>query len=278
MTKFTVYIDESGDPGLGKIRDSCESTKKGGQSAWFCVGAIIVREETNSLLPALKRKIIDRLQAQFRDLHFYKMSHAQKIVACQEIASEKIGICFVASNKKTIQDSPKYEIFKGKGHLYNYLIRYLLERVTFSCRKAAELQGVKDYSIKPIFSKCGYVDYHHMKEYFLLQKNGKEIVYTPYQVDWNKFDLNDMRVELHSQWSGLQLSDICTSAFSAALEPDNYGNLETRYAEILAPNLIIKNNTSLNHGLTIVPPLTKNPLSNDQSAAVKKINEIRIKK
>lgn len=188
------------------------------------------------------------------------MQHNQRIVACQEIGKERIGICVVFSNKATLLSHPKLDHFKPKGILYNYLVRYLLERISDTCREAAKRDNIDTYSIKIVFSRCGHIDYNVMRKYFELQRDGKEIIKTPYQVDWSKIDLDEMRVEGHAQWAGLQIADICTSAFYAAFEPNDYGNYETSYALLLKHRLMKKQKSALNHGLTLVPPLNKNPL------------------
>ena len=71
-------------------------------------------------------------------------------------------------------------------------------------------------------------------------------------------DIEGIKVEDHSNWSGLQLSDCITSAFFTALEPNGYGNIETSYAERLIDTLIKDGQVQVqvqNAGLTVVPGL-----------------------
>ena len=76
--------------------------------------------------------------------------------------------------------------------------------------------------------------------------------------------MDAIQVENHSKRAGLQIADILTSATSAGLEPNNFGNTEPRYALILRERFINHKGCVLNSGLTLIPPPRKGPLNNEQ--------------
>jgi hypothetical protein len=256
---YTVYIDEAGDEGIGKLA----SGVTGGQSRWLIIGACIVSRENDLLLPSLRDSILSRFpKKQKRDLHFRDLKHEQKVVTCQEIARFKLGACLSLSHKVTIPGSKWENIFKQKGYLYNYLIRWLLERITAACKHK---HFSEPCSIKIVFSRRGGTNYQTMIEYFQNLKEGNEVVRPVRKIDWNMIDFNKINVENHSKWAGLQIADCITSAFFSALEPNIYGNYEPSYAMLLQNRLLKTNGSCINSGLTAVPALHKSGLNDHQN-------------
>lgn len=260
-SNYVAYIDEAGDEGIGKLR----SGRQTGQSHWLLLGAAVVRRSNDRLLPAWRDEILDLFPTRkHRTLHFRDLKHDQRVASCQSIARRQVGICVVASNKGSIPDSGKYEIFKRKGHLYSYLVRLLLERVTEVCRRDSERQGVRDPKLAVVFSRRGGTDYGQMRGYLAYLRDGRERVPPVREIDWGILDPADISVENHAKWAGLQIADLFTSATFAALEANRYGNLEPRYALTLGQRFLQRDGRVLNCGLTIVPAPERWPLTEDQ--------------
>lgn len=256
---FTAYIDEAGDEGFGKL----SAGTVGGQSRWLSLGACIVSRENDLKLPAHRNAILSRFpEKQSRDLHFRDLKHEQKIVVCQEIATLPVGICVAMSHKVTIPGS-KYEgAFKQKGFLYNYLVRWLLERLTDACARKASKEPC---TMKIVFSRRGGTNYQSMIEYFKFMRNGGEQIPPVRSITWSVIDFDQIHVEDHAKWAGLQLADCMTSAFFCGVEPNIYGNYEPTYALLLKERLIRQNGKALNCGLTIVPSPDKAALNARQA-------------
>ena len=158
MKHYTVYIDEAGDEGFGKLAGG----EAGGQSRWFCVGACIATRENDLKIPQWRDDILARFpKKKKRDLHFRDLKHEQKIVVCQGISKLPLGVCVTLSHKITIQGQKLTHTFKQKGYLYNYLLRRLLERVTDAC--ARDSKGV-NCSLKLVFSRRANTDYESLSE------------------------------------------------------------------------------------------------------------------
>jgi hypothetical protein len=270
--RFVAYIDEAGDEGLGKLRQPNPST---GQSKWLVIGGILVRDEHDRDLPAWRDDIMDMFPAKNRrDLHFRTLNHHQKVAVVEYLATKPFGICCVCSNKITLCDDGKYyKLFRQKGYLYNYLTRYLLERITSAVREFADRTGQK-CELRVVFSRRGGTDYHAMRDYLILIRDGRERIRPIRSIDWSVFSPDNIKVENHSLWAGLQLADVVTSATAAGLEPNMYGNYEPRYASTLAKRFLAKRKAVLNTGLVLLPPIGKNPLDDAQRKFALGLNEL----
>ena len=250
MPHYYCYIDEAGDEGFGKLRKLDE---RGGQSTWLILGSIIVDEENNRKIAGWR----DAIRARFTDkrkpdLHWRNLNHAQKVVASQDMARLPLGAALAMSHKVTIPDSKFAFQFKKPQYLYNYLTRWLLERLISACKEHA---GEPNPVLHLCFSRRGGTDYEVMKTYLRKLARGGDIVKSPRKVDWSVLDIEGIEVENHSKRAGLQLADLVTSAFGSALEPNRFGNYEPRYGELLSPRLVRLNGTPKNAGLTVVPGL-----------------------
>ena len=97
-----------------------------------------------------------------------------------------------------------------------------------------------------------------MKDYLILMRDGLEVVRPVRSINWTVLDVNNIAVENHSKWAGLQIADCATSAYFAALEPNVYGNFDPSYANILRPKLLKdQHGRVLNCGVTPVPGLLR---------------------
>lgn len=261
MRRFTAYIDEAGDEGIGKLATS----SPGGQSRWLILGASIVSRENDLKLPLWRDDILKRFpKRNSRDLHFRNLKHEQKVVVSQMISQLPLGACLAFSNKATISGSKWESTFKKPGYLYNYLLRYLLERITEVCARRSAPEGA---SVHIVFSRRGGTDYQGIREYLQKMRSGDEYKKPVRPINWNVLDPENISVENHSKWAGLQMADCITSAFFTAVEPNNYGNYESRYAEIMRGNLLRDSNgIILNCGVTPVPSLTKSACDPSQLA------------
>lgn len=135
MANFIAYIDEAGDEGFGKLRDA---NVNGGQSRWLLIGACLVQAADDAKLPAWRDAILGKLPGKRRDLHFRDLKHDQKVFVSQEIGKLPVGAAVTFSHKITLPGSQWEKTFQRKGYLYNYLVRWLLERLTFDCCQTSE--------------------------------------------------------------------------------------------------------------------------------------------
>lgn len=263
VVQYHAYIDEAGDEGLGKLK---VRGVQGGQSRFFAIGAFLVAGADDTQLPQWRDHLVQPFpQRKGRDLHFRNLKHEQKVAVCHSLAEKPFGACVVLSYKPTIVDSNKYEVFKQPQHLYNYLVRFALERVTAAVKKRA-LQHKHQASLTVTFSRREGTDYDVMREYLQFLKDGKEVMPSIGRIDWSVFDPERIRVENHAVRAGLQLADVITSATYAAFEPGLYGHCEEGYCDALRARYIRHRKSALNCGITLIPPLSKNPMPDKQAA------------
>lgn len=251
MDEYFVYIDEAGDEGFGKLKNA----SSGGQSNWLLLGGIVVSKENDRFLPRWRDDIMNLFPSkQKRDLHFQKLKHEQRVASCRLLSDKPIGVCVICSDKTTIPHlKPQLlDVYKQKGHLYNYLVRYFLERVTKACamKSAATGRGCK---VHITFSKRGGTDYKVMRDYLFLMRDGREVIPPIRSINWDILNPEDVMVEDHSNRAGLQIADVVTSATYSALEPNVYGDTETRYSSFLKSRFLRENGRAQGTGLTIVP-------------------------
>lgn len=251
MDEYFVYIDEAGDEGFGKLRNE----DSGGQSRWLLLGAIVVAQENDRLVPQWRDEIMELFPGKRRsDLHFQKLKHEQKVAACRRLAPKRFGACVVCSDKITIPDlrPALFNKFKEKGHLYNYLVRYLLERVTAACAHRSDQRG-NACKVHVTFSKRGGTDYESMRDYLFLMRDGREVLTPRRSIRWDVLNPEDIKVENHSNRAGLQIADVITSATYAGLEPNRYGDTEPRYSQLLTERYLRENRSARGSGVTILP-------------------------
>lgn len=253
MDEYYAYIDEAGDEGFGKLR----SAPSGGQSTWLLIGAILVAKENDHLLPQWRDEILTQFPSKShkRDLHFVKLKHEQRVAACRLLAEKRFGACVICSDKRQIlllkDTKPElYEKYKTNGHLYNYLVRFCLERLTAAC--AIKSRG-KPCKLYVTFSKRHSTNYQAMRDYLYLMRDDREVIKPVRSINWNVLNPEDIRVENHSNRAGLQLADVITSATYQAFQENLYGDVETRYISILDKRFLKENNSIRDCGITLVP-------------------------
>lgn len=175
-----------------------------------------------------------------------------------------MGVCAIASNKVTLLSHPKRDVFKERQHLYNYLTRFLLERLTDGCAQKAHAEAADSAELRIVFSRRRGTDYQRMREYLELMRDGREKLQPVRSINWEVLDPANIAVENHAKRAGLQIADVVTSSIYSALEPNVYGACEPRYARHLAPRLLVKNRRALDCGLTLIPPIGRCPLNDEQ--------------
>lgn len=270
MAEYVAYIDEAGDEGFDRLG----TDQKTAQSQWFAIGGIIVSKENDRLLPSWRDEVLNYFpRKKTRELHFRELKHDQRLQTCRILSTKPIGMAVVCSNKITLLGHPKRNLFRQKQRLYNYLTRFLLERLTFACRQ----HGIRNNSLNPslriVFSRRRGTDYAVMKEYLCLMRDGKEVLPSRRQILWDVFDPSDIAVEDHSKRAGLQIADVFTSAVWRALEPNEYGFSEHSYANTLSSRFLRENGSILGAGLTLIPNHREMPLSNEQLEFIEHIRK-----
>jgi hypothetical protein len=173
------------------------------------------------------------------------------------------------SNKTTIPDHPRSDLFSGKNLLYQYLTKYLIERISKCCADLRPRVPEGSGKVKIIFSRRGGMSYEDFRTYLACIRDGKTRWPEQNYINWGIVDIETISAIDHSTRAGLQLVDCVASAFSAAVEPNVYGMTEPRYATLLKPCVFNVKGRYIGHGLKYVPKLEQMALSTEQEAFLK---------
>lgn len=252
---FLAFIDEAGDDGLDKFK---VPGVRGGASHWLVISACLFRQTYH--LDAVKWR--DDIAHKFvnkksRNLHFMDLNHGQRIVAAQSIGLLPLRAVSVIAAKKPIPAG----VYTQKNQLYFYMTRYLIERLSWLCRDYRPKVPEGDGGVKITFSRRGGMSYESFRAYLQHMKDHP----TPdMNIHWPVIDIGAVDAQDHKKSASLQLVDAIASSFAAAVEPDFYGNCESRYAEYLKPVTYSRKGNFLSYGVKIVPKFDDCELDDQQ--------------
>lgn len=252
---YIAYIDESGDDGLRKFR----SLGKSGSTNWLVISCCLTRYRYDLEFVRWRDEISSQGKRKHRNIHFRELTHSQKIMACQKMASFPLQVVSVLSNKTTIGAG----VYKEKNQLYHYVTRYLIERLSWSCRDMRKHVPEGNGQVKIVFSRRGGMDYKDFRKYLERLKRKSEEDKT-INIEWPVIDIDAVDAKDHSSNAGLQLADCAASAFFAAVDPDEFGNCESRYALELKPKTYNRKGNYLSYGVKTLPTLNEMSLSQQQ--------------
>lgn len=215
---FVVYIDEAGDPGVkAKVSGS------GGASEWFVVSAVVVAADRDRDAVDWVRDMREAVRAQQRSpLHYRNLSQSNKERVCRMLSTKSVRLFTVASHKTNMRDRQNPRMGKplGRGEFYNWCLRLLLERVTAWCARRAQKHALSSGSARIVFSERGGHDYDHLRAYLALLDEQARVggaVLKQRQIARGIIAEEMTEVRRHDDLAGLQLADICASAFFQAI-------------------------------------------------------------
>jgi hypothetical protein len=227
---YTAYIEEAGDEGLGR------------GSRWFIVGAIIIDKaedlKVSRCIEEIKQKY--RLQPPNAPIHWRNIKHAsirRGIIDC--LARQKFYITYVICD--TYHDEITNSTLKRNGRLYFYLVKILIERISWF---GADLADTVDL----VFANRSNMSYRDLKDYLALLLNDRTC-----QIKPGVIDINRMSCQNVGQLKLLQVSDICNSSCFNAFEFDQYGYYDERYLLGLSNKIYRRKGNLFSYGLKFLP-------------------------
>lgn len=228
-SRFSVYIDEAGDPGI-KAKSPAEA------SEWFVVSAAVVSAERDHDVIDWLRDMREAVRMQQRQpLHYRNLSQSNRHRVCRMLSTKQVRLFTVASHKTNMRgrQNPRIGMALGKGEFYNWCLRLLLERVTSWCARRAILGGMGDHGSRIVFSERGGHDYHHLRAYLDLleaQALSGHGVKLARQIVPGVIQPRFVEVRRHDDLAGLQLADIAASAFFQAANRRSDDDLQPAFA------------------------------------------------
>jgi hypothetical protein len=219
---FTLFIDESGEAGIGKIR----SASAGGASPYMTLGASLIRNQD-------RKRIVDTLaeisaKIGRSSLHCSQLKHYQLLHFVRQITKQHMRLFGVISRKATL-GSYKTAIADDSSMFYNKCSQYLLERVGWFM----EARNIPAENINIIFEKAN-VDYEKMRN--LLQTCQSNPMH-PNTKKLQHIDIGNITAKKKSEEPLLQIADLVAHALYKCVDKQdkNFYIPEPRYLRELAP-------------------------------------------
>jgi hypothetical protein len=234
---YRVYVDEAGDRGISKA-SGCH----------FVVSAVVVADSDDAKLRDELRSLREDLgRRPGHVLHFVKFSHSQRLKAVQDLASSCAAtIINVIVHKDLIgQPLPTGEMahISKPDPMYLWALRLLLGRVSWFVDDHGGKEAIVTFAHLKGFKAQKLHDYRAALE-----------TTSDLKIRWRVFAGHPFRIESPGSVELLQLADTAASALFRAVEPDVFGNTETRYLEELGPKLYCREGGSItSYGLKVFP-------------------------
>lgn len=203
-------------------------------------------------------------------LHYKDLIPAKRKIACETINEKPCRFFVVASNKKNIEgkknEAAAFVGGNGSAWLYWWLSRLLLERVTSFCEDRTPADQRGKWKILFVFARRGGLQYIDFRNYLMrLHKQSRmgSLYIDRGDLCWSVVDEDEILVKDSKERAGLQLSDLCASAFFQALEMKR--NIDPQYAKLFKPRLALnKSGSVIDFGIKTMPDHRQMNLSKDQ--------------
>lgn len=221
--RFTIFIDESGEAGIGKVRSESSS----GASPYMTLGASLISNQSRKAIEDKLDKIKHEIGK--KSLHCSQLKHYQLLHFAREITQQKMRLFGVISRKATL-GSYKATIADDSSMYYNKCSQYLLERVGWFM----ETRKIPPRNLDIIFEKAN-VDYEKMRNLLsICQSNPKH----PNTKRLQNIAIPNIAVKDKSEEPLLQVADLVAHALYKCVDKQtkNFGITEPRYLRELAPH------------------------------------------
>ena len=190
-------------------------------------------------------------------IHFTDLSHERRVRTIGEIAATDLTISSIIVNKRHILQP---QIFTtGPFRLYFYAARLLLERISWHCRDFARNSNLPNCETKIIFEHRRHLSYEALRDYFRLLRGPDnadpylQMLTADVRIHWPAINIDEIEAAQKHDYAGLQLADCAASGIRRALETNQYGNTEHRYAKMLQPRIYAHNGNFRSYGLKFFP-------------------------
>lgn len=236
---YILYVDESGDPGLKKVRP----IDPDGASEWMTLSGVLVRASRENEIQKRLSDLRKSLRTHNKpDIHFAELNPAKKALVTRALASWPTRGFVICSNKRNMrgqQDAkPEANIVEVKSWFYAWLFRLLIERVSkLVLRHSMQTFGYPG-TLKIELSQRGGIRYVGMRAYchWLKETSQAGVGALPQgSIAWDVIDIMQIEDFPHKTRAGLQLADWVCGAFFKAADKHNTGAVDPQFAKILTP-------------------------------------------
>jgi len=236
---YVAYVDESGDPGLKRVKPLDHP----GSSEWLVVGAAVIRKEFEPEVPGWIRGALTALKSkQLKDIHFADLNEPRRAIMCKHIAELPARFFAVASNKKNMRGYINHRAAKvfSDNWFYCWMTRVLLERITLFVAADANARFGEPKRVKVEYSERGGLRYGQMKAYYELLRDDSRsgnLFLNQGDLVWETLHPLLLEVWPHQTRAGLKLADTVAGAFFQAADCIDSGPCDPTYAKLLEPRM-----------------------------------------
>ncbi|MES2032655.1 MAG: DUF3800 domain-containing protein [Pseudomonadota bacterium] len=234
---YVAYIDESGDPGIRRVKP----IDSPGSSEWMMVSAVVIAADREAEVTGWMADLTASMNSrQMRDIHFAKLNPARKLMACEHVARLPVRGFVVASNKQNMKGwrNPFAEAIPSDNWFYCWMTRLLLERVTHYVKRKSLREYGEVRRVKLVFSERGGLSYSQLNAYYQwLRYKGDNQVLTLGNLEYDTIHMRLLEVHNHLAHDGLKLPDIVASAFFKAADHHDTGACDPTFALALKPRM-----------------------------------------
>lgn len=216
LMTFTLFIDESGEAGIKKIRSKASK----GASPYFVLGAALIQNRDFGHFSELLKNTTALFGK--NDLHCNKLMHRQKVKFAQEVASLRLRAFSVISYKHTLSNYSD-RIEGDPVAFYNKCASYLLECVG----EHLNLFGIQPNRVKIVFEK-GPTNYDSLRSF--IAKCQRKPIY-PRTKLLKYVEPNNIIARSKSEEPLLQVADLVAHALYSCVDKTSgkYHVTEARY-------------------------------------------------
>lgn len=245
---FIAYIDESGDIGI--------KPEKSGSSEWFGVAAFVIPVSKDLDLVQYKKNILKMCDIKTKDIHMKKIyNEDKKRFIAQEVGRIPDSKCIVVLSNKT--SLYKKNIFNDKDSYYQYMSRYLLERITNCCSQWQTKLQQGNGKVKIVFATRGGMNYDELKKYLYTLRdspivNKKIKNQNLPQINWDVIDIEEVQNMPAEKRVGLQFADVLSYSFFKAVNKNEYNMVNPGYCLFFKQNMYSCGERIWHNGVTIV--------------------------
>ncbi len=220
--KYTLFVDESGDMGIQKIRSDSTS----GASPYMVLGAVMVENSLKENLCETLKEIQKEIGKE--TLHCKTLEHRARVYFAQQISGQDVILFGLISTKKTLRTYREH-IGGDPKKYYNKCAQYLLERVGMFMQG----RGIEKDDLRIIFEKAN-VDYKAMRNYISTCRENPKHIKTTYLRYINPALISPCK---KNEEPLLQIADLLAHALYQCVHKtdQNHKITETRYLKELSP-------------------------------------------
>ena len=221
-TGLTLYVDESGEAGIKKVRVNGAP----GASPYMTLGAALIADRHRADFEATLHAIREEIRK--KHLHCSELNHYQILHYCRRLMSLEMTLFGVISRKDTLGQYK--ERIDGDSHKYfNKCVQYLLERVGWYM----EAYSIPKSEVAIVFEKANR-DYGRM-ENFLWQVQSTPL--QPMAKKLSHLDVSSIEARDKGEESLLKVADLVAHALFRCVDKraSNMNICEPRYLRELGP-------------------------------------------